>query len=88
MILGLPVFSLTRPGLESMIYPTLDEHANHYTTNESTIYHTLDEHANHYTTNESTIYHTLDEHANHYTTNAVTTTILSTNKVTIMTVLN
>ena len=51
----------------------LDEHANHYTTNESAIYHTLDEHANHYTTNESTIYHTLDEHANHYTTNAVST---------------
>ena len=52
--------------LESTIYHTWGEHANHYTT-EPTIYHTWGEHANHYTT-EPTIYHTWGEHANHYTT--------------------
>ena len=33
-----------------MIYPTLDEHANHYTTDEHANHYTTDEHVNHYTT--------------------------------------
>ena len=37
-ILSLPVFGLTRPGLEPTIYHTQDEHANHYATYAVTNY--------------------------------------------------
>jgi hypothetical protein len=49
------VLGLTRSGIESTIYHTRDEHANHYITDEPTIYHTQDEHANNYTTNANNL---------------------------------
>ena len=65
-------FGLIRQELETMIYRTRGEHANHYATDEPTIYHSGGEHANHYATDEPTIYHTRGEHANHYATNEPT----------------
>ena len=53
-----------------MIYPTLDEHANHYTTDEHANHYTTDEHVNHDTTDEYANHYTTDEHVNHYTTDA------------------
>jgi hypothetical protein len=59
----------------------LNEHDNHYTTDEPTIYHTRGEHDNYYTTDEPSIYHTRDEH-NHYTTDVVShLSILDTHKM-------
>jgi hypothetical protein len=54
-----------------MIYHTLGEQANHYTTDDLMIYHIRGEEANHYTTNELMIYHTRGQQANHYTTDAL-----------------
>ena len=67
---------------------TLDEHANHYTTDEPMIYYTPDEHANHYTTDELMIYYTPDEHANHYTTDEPMIYYTQTSMLTIISLMN